>query len=273
MNFNFILFPMLLIILLVTGCRQDDKENLRIAIRSHDLARIEQILSEIPSLVNIEMEKGGFRPIHRAVYYQNWKMCKLLLKFHPDLLLKTNMGFTAHDIALCSGYKDYTELLIRNGYPESFCTSCGLGDIKKVASMISENKHVMDEKIAVDYYPIHIAVVNNQKDCLDILLAAGDDVNKLGRHKRTPLHFAILAGHCDIAKYLLFKGANPNLKDTGGQTPLHYAGFMNNKELIDILLKYGADKNVVNIYKRKPLDSLSGDSRDVLKPLQAEEHK
>lgn len=282
---NLILFALVaLFLLLPTGCRKDDKKELQTddkkelqtAVLKSDLTRINEILLKNPSLVNMNINTSEWRPIHIAARFHNCKFGKLLIRFNADLSAKNQAGETANDIALCRGYKDFAELLIQNGYPENFFTSCGLGDVKKVTSLLSINRNIINDKILGSFYPIHIAVINNPANCLDILevlLSSGDDVNKLGEGRCTPLHYAIYVDNYNIAKYLLGKGANPNLKDALGRTSLHYAGIINSKALFDLLLKNGADRNVVDIYKMKPSNYFSGNSRDILKPLQGSDNK
>lgn len=282
---NLILFALVaLFLLLPTGCRKDDKKELQTddkkelqtAVLKSDLTRINEILLKNPSLVNMNIKESDWRPIHIAARYNNCKFGKLLIRFNADLLAETKTGETAHDIALCNGFRDFAELLIQNGYPENFFTFCGLGEVKQVSSLLSKNRNIINDKISGNSYPIHIAVINNPASCLDILevlLSAGDDVNKLGEGRRTPLHYAIYVDNYNIAKYVLAKGANPNLKDVHGRTSLHYAGIINSKALFDLLLKNGADRNVVDIYKMKPSNYFSGNSRDILKPLQGSDNK
>ncbi|HBC87304.1 MAG TPA: hypothetical protein DCZ94_10145 [Lentisphaeria bacterium] len=245
-----------LFVLMGSGCQDDNVESLKAAISKRDVGKLEEMLSKTPSLANIKMNEEEWRPIHFAANYGDCKLGKLLIKFRSDLSARTKSGSTAIDISLCNGAKDFTELLIQNGYPKDFFSFCGLGDVNEVASMILKDKSIMEHKIKGGFYPIHIAVINNQIECLDVLLSSGDDVNRLGSGKCTPLHFAILMNNHAIVKDLLSKEANPNLRDSRGQTPLHYAQIRDRRELAELLLQNGADKDAIDIYKRKPSDYL-----------------
>jgi len=96
---------------------------------------------------------------------------------------------------------------------------------------------------------------------IDRLVAAGVDVNTVGRDGVTPLYWAFLAQNKAGFKRLLEHGANPNLQTDDGDTVMHFAaGLAKDSEWIELALKYGGDPNVVitkNRYcpKRTPIYS------------------
>jgi len=259
-----------LFVLLGSGCQDDSLESLKAAITKSDAGKLEKMLAKKPFLANIKMNEEEWRPIHFAAKYGDCKLGKLLIKYNSDLSAKTKSGSTANDISLCNGAKAFSELLIQNGYPKDFFSYCGMGNVEEVASAISKDKSLLEHKIGSGLSPIHVAVINDQIKCLDILLSSGDDVNRTGAGNCTPLHLAVLMGNREIVKDLLSKGANPNLKDSRGQTPLHYAQIRDRGDLVELLLQNGADKDSIDIYKRKPSDYLDVRYKDILKPIQVE---
>lgn len=70
--------------------------------------------------------------------------------------------------------------------------------------------------------PLLFAVRQGSREAVDVLLAAGADVNQVSAgDKSSPLVLAIANGHFDIALHLLEKGANPNLVADNGVAPLY----------------------------------------------------
>ena len=70
--------------------------------------------------------------------------------------------------------------------------------------------------------PLLFAVRQGSMEAVDVLLAAGADVNQLSAgDKSSPLVIALANGHFDIAMHLLDKGASPNLAAENGAAPLY----------------------------------------------------
>ena len=87
---------------------------------------------------------------------------------------------------------------------------------------------------------LHIAVRQNLKEIVELLIAKGADVNakafQIGDDAEkgggfTPLHDAARGGFEEIAKLLIESGAEVNAK-VQGETPLHVAAFIGEKEVV-----------------------------------------
>jgi uncharacterized protein len=102
------------------------------------------------------------------------------------------------------------------------------------------------------------AARTNDLESVEILLAAGADVNQTTGYGWSPLLVATQNRHYRLAAYLVEHGANPNLANNGGWTPLYLAtdnrniengdypvrkADMDHLELIKLLLDKGADVN------------------------------
>ena len=69
-------------------------------------------------------------------------------------------------------------------------------------------------------------------------IAAGTDVNvEGGKFKRTPLQNAIR--HKEIVQLLIAAGADVNARDIQGRTPLEFPIRMRDTEIADLLRKHG----------------------------------
>jgi ankyrin repeat protein len=71
--------------------------------------------------------------------------------------------------------------------------------------------------------PLHLAAINPDPTVMDVLLAAGAEVNLADDEGFTPLHMAAFHRQADYALLLLEAGADVNAKTTAGRTPLSMA--------------------------------------------------
>jgi len=88
---------------------------------------------------------------------------------------------------------------------------------------------------------------------------AGADVNALdtrrSRTGRRPLNWAAFYGHIEIIEILLAAGANIDGTNLSGFTPIHHATENNEPESAAVLLKAGADTSIRNKKGKSPLDT------------------
>lgn len=70
---------------------------------------------------------------------------------------------------------------------------------------------------------LHLAASNNQKDCVQLLIAAGSDLNETDKSGFTALHFAMTVDALDVVRLLLEHGADLDIIDTGGKSAREHA--------------------------------------------------
>ena len=88
--------------------------------------------------------------------------------------------------------------------------------------MIVEGANVNETTLG-GYTVLHFAVVNNDIEIVNVLLAAGAGVNQTDNNGWTSLHFAVVHDDVEVVNILLAAGADVNQRDNGGNTPLHDA--------------------------------------------------
>ncbi|MBL8921385.1 MAG: ankyrin repeat domain-containing protein [Myxococcaceae bacterium] len=71
--------------------------------------------------------------------------------------------------------------------------------------------------------PLHLAAINPDPSAVEVLLAAGADVNAADEEGFTPLHMAAFHRQADYTLLLLEAGADVNAKTASGRTPLSMA--------------------------------------------------
>ncbi len=99
------------------------------------------------------------------------------------------------------------------------------------------------------FTPLTIAATKGYTDILQLLVAAGADINMQsgGEAEGTALQGATEAKKNEAVKILLKAGANPNIPSTTkGNTPLHVASEVNNSEAVPLLLNAQAKINAQN---------------------------
>jgi len=83
----------------------------------------------------------------------------------------------------------------------------------------------------------------------ELLIAAGEDINRPDQYNRAPLHITC-EWSAEISALLIAKGANPKAVTIDLSTPLHHAG---SPEVARLLISLGADVDGINQSRRTPL--------------------
>ena len=99
----------------------------------------------------------------------------------------------------------------------------------------------LDEELRAQVLEGHTAVV-------ELLLAAGADVDAESNIGETALHYAAAYGHADVVELLVSAGANVNAQDKDGWTALFWASFKGYVAVVELLLASGAvDKYALHL--------------------------
>jgi len=129
--------------------------------------------------------------------------------------------------------------------PLALFAAAGRGDALLTKQLLDRGADP-NKRTDFGHYAIHEAA-GGHKDVVDLLLAAGADVNVRVSPKGpdspnqwTPLHYAAYGGHAEIGRALLGKGADVNARDLWGKTPLHYAREQNKTDMLKLLRENGA---------------------------------
>jgi cytohesin len=67
--------------------------------------------------------------------------------------------------------------------------------------------------------PLHVAAIWGDVQTIEMLVAAGAEVDARGEFQFTPLYHAVGQGHVPAARRLLELGASPHSRGDWGQTP------------------------------------------------------
>jgi ankyrin repeat protein len=180
---------------------------------------------------------SGFTPLHSAAAAGHPQLAELLLEQKADLHRRTSNGQNA--LQLAAGgirladaastiddnrrYAEVVKIFASRGLEIDLFTAIALGDHEKVTTLLKAKPERVGEKDPAGSLPLHRAVGLNQLQIADALLAAGADVNAVGRYGWTPLIEAAFWGRLDMVKLLLQRGAKPDATAERGATALSEA--------------------------------------------------
>ncbi|XP_046870557.1 ankyrin repeat and SOCS box protein 3 [Hypomesus transpacificus] len=177
----------------------------------------------------------GETALHLAAHCGNLAVVKLLIKARANINQPTNDGSCPLYAAVSAGHKEVVELLIRkgaevNGEHTSSCwSSLHLAAYKGSSEMVRLLIAVPACKLeALDdnnITPLFLSAQYGRRECLQILIDAGADVNTQAADLATPLMIASQQGYEDCVNTLLAHGANANIlcNDIWPQIPIHAA--------------------------------------------------
>jgi uncharacterized protein len=120
------------------------------------------------------------------------------------------------------------------------------GDPAAVKRVLSQNStpEVVNARQPDQSTALGWSVHAGSKQVVEMLIAAGADVNLADENGDSPLSLACQQGNLDLAKLLLAKGADVQKARWNGETPLLSAVNSGSLPLVELLLERGANPNV-----------------------------
>jgi uncharacterized protein len=85
---------------------------------------------------------------------------------------------------------------------------------------------------------LHLAARRGAVDDIEVLVAAGANINAAGDLGYTPLHRAAMVGKLDAVKKLVDLGADPRIENELGETPSKVAELGGHEEIVALLQRY-----------------------------------
>ena len=101
---------------------------------------------------------------------------------------------------------------------------------------------------------LHKATINDNLNCISILVNNGIDVNSKTNYNMTALSIAAINGHLQCMELLLARGADVNCRNNNNRTALHYTTIDGNDACASLLLNKGAaiDDDDIDSYEPNP---------------------
>ncbi|HEV8427185.1 MAG TPA: ankyrin repeat domain-containing protein [Pyrinomonadaceae bacterium] len=191
------------------------------AATSGDVAKVKEMLSVDPLLAQSK-DQNGLSVILKAVYY---------------------------------GRRDVVEALLASGVQLNIFEASATGQTDSVRTLLEADPALVNSYSPDGFAPLSLAVFFGHPETVDVLLAAGAEVNAASREtmKLTPLASAMATAQNEIARTLIDRGANVNAKGENDVTPLHTAAARGNIDAAILLLDHGADIDATTKDGKKPI--------------------
>jgi len=209
-----------------------------------DLNKINILLKKVNYSINYQNSHYYNETcLHRACYFGNLEVIKLLLKKNPALTIVDDFYEAT---ALHKGYwqEGVADLLISHGTPIN-----------------AQDKY--------NETTLHNACSTGHVDVVKLLLENGADIELRNNGGLTPLHIACFTGgNVEIVKILLAKGSSIIALDNERRNPLHIACYRsNNIDTIRILLENGTDLTIKDIYGKVPTDYVINEEKSQIEEI------
>jgi ankyrin repeat protein len=229
----------------INGITPDGKTALHYAARYGNL-EMAKLLYDAGADLNKQCALS-WTPLIEACYYEKYNVAEWLIKQGCNPTLKTNRGVTALYMACCYKYDRIVELLIP--YSKSVLNDTIDGGFSCLYVACDDNydsipnlKQKKKLRISKDEF------LQKQKKIVEMLLAAGADINQQTDYGVTALHHAIwYTNTMPVIEELLKNNASFDKRTNLGYLPLHTAAQQNNVQAFECLVQNGA--------KIQPMDS------------------
>lgn len=182
------------------------------AVTEGDAAKVNEMLKADPELANAKDPKG-VSAILKGTYYRK---------------------------------KEVVALLLASGIELNVFEAAATGETERVRALIKGDAALANAFSSDGFMPLGLAVFFGHPETVEVLLAAGAEVNAATKEamKVTPLHSAAAGKQVAIARVLIAHGANVNARQAeSGFTPLHEAALTGQTEFATLLLDHGAEIN------------------------------
>ncbi|KAG4285125.1 hypothetical protein FPRO06_06385 [Fusarium proliferatum] len=179
-------------------------------INSHvNIAKLLVDAGASPSAKNIQ----GYTPLHVAARWSSGDTVEFLLSCGVSIADRDLVDRSALEIAVIWG--DFTTLEV----------------------MLSRKDEIERMEYEPDLHPVNLAVENENKRCLALLLSHGFNPNIVTPKGDTALRMAIQARRLDICKMLLESNADPDLTPDKVNTPLIQAISEGDLDIVKLLIE------------------------------------
>jgi ankyrin repeat protein len=147
----------------------------------------------------------------------------------------------------------FTIVMMFTGSAQDIWTAAKEGKVDEVRKLLAEQPELAKAADENGKTAFHFAAEKGHRRVVEILLAAGADIDAPNASQYTPLHYAVFGGQSAMCELLIEKGANVDARNKFELTPLFVAAERGNLEAAKIFVAHGADVNAVSPFFGTPL--------------------
>jgi ankyrin repeat protein len=201
------------------------------AARKGDVNKIKALIQQDPKAVN-EKDNRGDTPLHTACLHGQVAAAQALIDAGAEVNAKNGYGaYLPEDLG-----KQFSS---NNQQDPIWLLNVKGNDVRAMTN---------------GYTPLDLAMFSTKHhQLLQMLVAKKADVNAQAASGSTPLFWAVMRDQKDDVQFLLANGANPNLTDAYKTTILDVALSMKYQSLVPMLVDAGADVNAQDQSLHRPL--------------------
>lgn len=131
-----------------------------------------------------QQSKFLYTPLYTSIVYEKEDVIRHILENHKDLIVELIPQYndTIIHTAISVGNKDIFKLLLNN--------------------LSDDEKHILNIKNSKGWTPLHLAVLSNDIEIVQLLIEHGTDVNIMDKTSKTPLELAFDNNSTHIFEYL-----------------------------------------------------------------------
>ncbi len=216
-------------------------------------AEIVEILLRHGANIHELSDRVSWRPFLLAAKHGHTRVVRLLLQAGEDVnvqLAYTKNKFTCLHFAAQYGHTQLAHMLLKeygarydissaNGL-RPIHTAANFGNFEIVDMILSAGEDINKRhKSPWRYAPLHWAVQENRYQTVELLLRRGADVNAItGNTNLTPLIQCATKNLPHVAKLLLSYGANHRITNKNGLRAVHVAAANNSRETLCVILDH-----------------------------------
>ncbi|KAG8526024.1 uncharacterized protein KY384_000786 [Bacidia gigantensis] len=221
-----------------------------------DLASVKALL-EAKANINFRGNKS-MTPLMLAAINGHQDVLQILKDRGADELASDTNGRNALHLVVANNQLSSVEWLLKAYPPDQPKQSNSRGSLlsKAKGSLVGRSsKNLREASDAQGLKALHIAAETDKCGVIDLLLAAGVNVESQTNCGWTPLHQAIVANRLDSVDNLLRSGANLDALDTKSMTVLHLAAKEGDVGMVKTLIARGAGRHTFDDNGCQPIHS------------------
>lgn len=219
---------------------------------------------------NLNMNPQIVESFKEAVIANDLATIDVLLRQTPTLAaVKSEQGVSILLVALYRGHSDVAARIVAVRENLDIFEAAAMGKLARVRSLLDADARTLNTYSADGFTPLHLATFFGRFELVRFILANGGNVEASARNdsKVRPIHSAAATRDVRMVRVILSAGADPDARQTGGHTALHSAALHGNVPMTIALLAAGADPAVQNDESKSAMDLDARENSDTIKNL------